>query len=227
MKSFIQSCRGLKMLALWYYLPGEETQIFFASLRQVAPSHLSVNRHMLPMRQRHFLHPIFQDVTHLEVIWEPKDDWSWDSLSQLKRLTHLSLDLHLDSPDFVKIVRDVIGDCPPCLRVLVIWSDTDSYFYNEENHLPLDSLGVRAIARGDIDPRAVVAWSDQTLKDLPCPQSEQPIMRNYNDVKNDWAGLSAPGEDFWAQAERVIEGRMQRRTGKMLLLFPGGTKFGS
>ncbi|KAJ2923486.1 hypothetical protein H1R20_g13611, partial [Candolleomyces eurysporus] len=201
MTSFIEACPGLQTLALWDFVRSRETQEFLTSLR-LAPSRLSVIGGMFSEDEYHFHHPIFQNVTHLEFFWEDEYDWSWDSLSQLKRLTHLSLqvDLRFGLPNFVEAVRDVISACPPCLRILVIWVDANEFFCEGESAVErLEDID--AICRGEADPRAVVAHN------LPGLQSEQLIQRHFEDYLCDWVGTSAPGEDFWAQAEKIIEGR--------------------
>jgi hypothetical protein len=106
------------------------------------------------------------------------------------------------------------------LRVLVVWPDSSSYFYEDVYPGYGEQLNdIKAICRGDVDPRAILAHTC-ILNDLPASVSEHLTMHNFSDIQDDWAGLST-GEDFWTKAEeRIQERRLSFASGKFVLEAP-------
>ena len=100
----------------------------------------------------------------------------------------------------MQMVREVLCLCASELRILIIWNDA-GYFYEPHSH----SSDVKAISEGEVDMRAVNGCMDSR------PPETLAIYRDGNDILKDWAGTGAdPENDFWAQAEAVVQGRRQR-----------------
>jgi hypothetical protein len=188
----LEVCKGIKTLAIWSHKSSEETKKAIAS-PFLSPTRLSIIAELFFSGQHHFSHPIFQNVTHLEVVCYDNDDWEWDTLSRLQHLTHLSFDSRyflVPPPSFSQLVKNTISSCPVTLRVFVLWIDSA---------LPGDYEweDINSIYEGRADSRAVVACEGE-------PGGEAVIQiqmyRGFPDILKDWAGLSE-GRDFWTEAE--------------------------
>jgi hypothetical protein len=157
---------------------------------------------------RDFSSAIFRNLTHLEIVSVNGTEWNWDSLTALKHLTHLSLDIpwHI-SHRLLQLIKEILGtSSPPSLRVFVVFfSGTDG---TSPKHPP-----------EDLDSRVVFATGDESFDEdnedeeedgIP---GEEMIVRSVDDLVTDWAGRPV-GTDFWSQAEQIIHRRQQASLGE-------------
>lgn len=202
--AILKACKGIETLAIWSFKSAEPTKKVIAS-PVLSPLRLSVIAELFFIGQRHFAHPIFQNVTHLEVVCYDDDDWEWETLSQLRHLTHLCFDaryFNATPRSYSQLVKDTIAFCPPTLRVFILWYDSALHSLSGGDQ----SEDIDSIYKGAVDLRAVVAHegrSDGTTGIQFC--------RDFPDILKDWAGLSED-KDFWTQAEDRIEERRRRLT---------------
>ncbi|RXW11305.1 hypothetical protein EST38_g14550 [Candolleomyces aberdarensis] len=200
----LKKCRGVRTLLIWDL--GSEMQEIFGStesLLSLNPTGISICGQMIAEGQDGiFHHPIFRNVTHLDLACFDEDDlrrWG-KNLSQLKCLTHFSLDLRYRSSSPAQMAREALCLCASELRIFIIWCYGDHFF---ESHISFGD--VKAIWEGEVDMRAVTGCMHGRPAELLA------IFRDSGDIFRDWAGTSVdPENDFWAQAEAVVQGRRQR-----------------
>ena len=195
----LKLCRGIQTLLVWSHISNRNLQdIVNSSEPWLTPSRLAVFGEMFPEGRYQLHYPTFHQVTHLDIVCFQEADWKEGaSLSQLKHLTHFSLDNRYRPKNLVKIVREVLGLCASKLSILIIWLD-EGYF-SESHHCFGD---VKAISRGEVDVRAVNGCMDSK------PGKMLGIFRDGYDLFGDWADSSPdPENDFWAQAEEVVQSR--------------------
>ncbi|KAJ2924612.1 hypothetical protein H1R20_g12483, partial [Candolleomyces eurysporus] len=174
----------------------------FITSPKLSPRRISMFHHILTTSEVHFSHPIFQNVTHLELV-RVDSKAGWETLRSLPCLTHVSAHCLSSLEGCGQWTREAMDLFPPTLRVFIVWFYPDLCF--ENTHAEFE--GVKAIQDGDIDSRAVVAYMGSSLLsswDL------HPILRLYKDIIEDWIGCSV-GKDFWTLAEEFIEERHRRR----------------
>jgi hypothetical protein len=215
--SILKACHGVEKLVLWYdpeqssrlRSPSEKDKIRdfrdFITSPGLSPRWISIVSDIFPTDAVHFSYPIFQNATHVELVWEESSAIRWDTLQYLPCLTHLSIycQFYLEGCD--RWVRETVNRCPFSLRVFIIWLYSKSYFNG--NPRSEEFAGVKAIQDGDIDSRAVVAYMGQFL---PRGCDVRPITRSHSDGVKDCAGIPV-GKDFWTLAEELIEERLSRR----------------
>lgn len=195
----LRKCRGIQTLLVWSHISNRNLQDIVNSSEPVlTPSRLAVFGEIFPEGRYQFHYPTFHKVTHLDIVCFQEADWKEGaSLSQLKCLTHFSLDIRYRPSGFVEMVREVLHMCSSELRILIIWSDEGCF--SESDHCFGD---VKAISEGEVDVRAVNGCMDSR------PPNMLGIYRDGYHLFEDWADTSAdPENDFWAQAEAVIQGR--------------------
>lgn len=174
----------------------------------LAPKHLSIYLQHTP-RDEFFAHPIFKNVTHLElfgVYYECWLSWRWDTLSHLKSLTHISLHMDFYQPgQLAKLVKQAAASCSPGLRVILVWfHHSFSGWINAEREFS----DIMAIHSGDVDLRAVVAYRGPTKGSTGFVELGM-INRENRDMLCEWSGQYTR-EDFWTQAEDQIEERRRQ-----------------
>lgn len=163
---------------------------------------------ILPSGQRNFTHSIFHAVSHLEIIWEMEEDWTWDALVGLQNLTHLSVDLQFESREttVVDLVRRLLLHCPIGLRVLLVSLIPEDLGDDDGG----DVAGIKSIHEGELDPRAVVMFcygGDRRRARPPVSRCVIPAV-TYDDFIELWSNAS-PGSfvNPWELAELWIEQR--------------------
>ncbi|KAJ2929606.1 hypothetical protein H1R20_g7496, partial [Candolleomyces eurysporus] len=160
----------------------------------LSPRRLYIGSTLFPRKQLHFSHPIFQRVTHLEFLrWVTHSEkWGWSTLRCLTHLTHLSL---LFEPNregaCCKWAGRISTLCSQHLRVFILWVDSC---------IPEDQ--VEAIRSGSIDSRLVLGYLDVE------PEYTSP-MGPY--TMDESPHSSSDRQDFWADAEDIIESRRQAK----------------
>jgi hypothetical protein len=170
----------------------------------LAPKRLSIHLKHIP-KDHFFAHPIFQQVTHLEIARVYQGGWLFDTLSHLKQLTHISLHCDVDLSEQGQLAKFVKQTGPSCcrgLRIIVIWTHKSFSEWRDSQHGLSD---IKAIQSGDVDSRAVVAYKG------PAKEGEKfvefgMIARDHNKTLYEWSGQST-GKDFWMEAEEQIEER--------------------
>ncbi|RXW17601.1 hypothetical protein EST38_g8252 [Candolleomyces aberdarensis] len=215
--SVLKACRNVEILVLWSNpnkldmgaaspsgILGKELRDLrdFMTSPELSPRRISMFHHILSTDEAHFSHPIFQNVTHLELV-RVDSKAGWDTLQSLPCLTHVSAHCLSGMEGYGRWTREAMDLFPASLRVFIVWFYPDFCF--ENTHAEFE--GVKAIQDGDIDSRVVVAYMGSSLLsswDL------YPILRLYEDIIGDWMGYSV-GKDFWTLAEEFIEERRRRR----------------
>ncbi|KAJ2921707.1 hypothetical protein H1R20_g15386, partial [Candolleomyces eurysporus] len=219
--SILKACHNVELLTLWTNpREGDSVRPHGRDLRDLrdfmassglSPRWISVTSRIFSIYDHEvdFSYPIFQNATHLELVWEEGDSGPdqvcWDTLRHLPCLTHFSVYWSFYSiEECSRWAREAVGLCPLSLRVFVLWVPSACYDFNETSE---EYGALMAIQDGTVDSRAVLAYvgeSSLTLYDL------HPILRSYRDVLGDWAGVPV-GKDFWTLAEELIEERHRRR----------------
>jgi hypothetical protein len=201
----LKICRGVRTLVIWSRSRHHELQTLFSAtepqLGLLTPIHLSIFSESFLHEQYRFHYSIFRNVTHLDIVCDSEDAWKGDPLSQLSRLTHLSLDVVYEVKDVAQLFREALCACLPSLCVLVVWLDSP---YFQETHPCFGD--VRAVYAGEIDTRAIPA----------CLRGRQEgeyvaISCDCDHLCQDWAAGCSTG--FWTQAEAIVIGRGLRRGG--------------
>jgi hypothetical protein len=196
----LQACRNLNTLAIWTSTQNIAMRALLSS-SLLSPRHLSIVAEMFYRHERHLAHPIFRNLTHLDIVWDDEKQWDLDALPQLESLTHLSLDIRF-SPRPAQLIKRIASLSPASLRVLVLWIVSFHEFCDGHVHL----ADIKAICEGEVDPRAVIAYSGKIRADTGM-HPEYAIMRSYEDMLYDWSGEQTFGNDLWALAEEKIEAR--------------------
>jgi hypothetical protein len=181
----------------------------FLTSPSISPRHLSITTNLLPENQVQFSYPIFQNVTHLTLVWchtdgspEGEVKPKWDTLRNLKNLTHMSLySAFVVRRGFSKSIETIVSSCPRSLRVFIFWISGAWNFCRLS--LCLDE--VRTVYEGEIDMRVVIgSMGNQWVNEA------QAFRRSLSDSLRDRAGI--PDEkNFWALAEDMIEERRRRK----------------
>ncbi|KAJ2914202.1 hypothetical protein MD484_g6220, partial [Candolleomyces efflorescens] len=212
----LKACRNVKTMAYWGSLRGakdDEIQSFLTS--GFSPRRTYVTSNLFSQDCVHFSYPVFRNATHVELVWQevgeasyPADDVKWDTLQDLKHLTHLSIFVpSARMKDCARSVAEIISNCPQSLQVFVLWVCHTHYFRNGF----VDFEGIRAISEGEVDVRAVVAYMGSSFALRLDSQKAQPIIRSYQDIVNDCAGITV-GKDFWALAEEKVAERLRQKS---------------
>lgn len=205
----LKSLQNLQTLVIWDW---------HATLHEaIAASHpaltrLSLTRTRPLPAQRHFTHPMFQNVTHLEIVWrypECWEGWKWESLQQLEHLTHFALNLisnFLDkiSPNgLVDLVKGVISNCPGTVRVLILWVPRYAFFQRPFRDARTFEHVCKIDDRGRVVVGCFIAHPEEEHGGVP---DDVPIKRSFEENLYDWAGVST-GKSFWNLAEDEISER--------------------
>lgn len=123
-------CQGVVNLACWA-MGGAP---LFPLIDGIRPKRISMNTSGLfgLNTQPDFLHPFFQNVTHLEIV-----DWLWTSWSGLELipcLTHLAVDLDNYNASVIARLRRILNCCES-LRVCLCLVPTDQAMIEASNAL--------------------------------------------------------------------------------------------
>jgi hypothetical protein len=196
---FLLTCTNLKVLAYWRqggWLTSQD-----GAWKLINSMATKLSRFSFCCRGRlhqlDFSLPIIRNLSHLEIKivneGTPQEDWKWDTLRQLTRLTHLSLGLF--SPfddDFARSLEKIPRFFPQELRVFVafiVFQGSD----NQSSNLEMNRFDSRIVF-------AVSEDSDRAFVD------ERVIHRSTDELARDWAGASDDA-DFWTRAETMIANR--------------------
>ncbi|KAF6761234.1 hypothetical protein DFP72DRAFT_34984 [Ephemerocybe angulata] len=199
----LQKCRSVTSLAFWDIGSGYKTSLS-QNLSTIAltPTRLSLLTDLVPPTGRHFRHPIFQAVTHLDLCVEPNKSpgWTWTTLKEMASLTHLSLFLsNVGGPR--QFAQVPVKYLPPSFRVLVICV-----------HRSADDDEIKAMSEGRVDPRAMVAFlGTSAAEEPPCRHT---FFMTWTEFQNEWKHPSKVYPDAWTRAEKLIEQRQLEQSGK-------------
>ncbi|KAJ6529223.1 hypothetical protein B0H19DRAFT_1193455 [Mycena capillaripes] len=178
--SILSACGAITNLLLFFV--GDEAHL--DRLARLPLQRLSVYLQLLfpPPAEKDFGHPLFANITHLDIWYTMRDSKRWESWSKLAlipRLSHLSFhDDHI-SP---AVHRGALKHCK-FLKVLAI-------IYTSRKDL----------RRGQTPARADLA-SDPRFVILLVP-----------DFLGDWETGARGGEDYWIRAEELVQRRRSGET---------------
>ena len=214
----LKACQNVKAMTYWGNLRDAKDDAIRSFLTSgLSPRRTYVTSSLFTQDSMDFSYPIFQNTTHIELVWEDVDvddssrpgyEVKWDTLQDLKHLTHLSIFVpSARMKNCAQRVTKIITHCPQGLRVFVFWACHMHYF--RKGHAEFE--GIRAINEGEVDVRAVVAYMGSSFSMRSDYQEARPIIRSYSDIVDDCAGTTL-GKDFWALAEERIEERLRQRS---------------
>ncbi|KAJ2932151.1 hypothetical protein H1R20_g4940, partial [Candolleomyces eurysporus] len=201
--NILRACTGVRVLASWGPSFGSDAMREFLS-SSLSPSRLSIvaEANLLPQARRRtdFSLPIFQSLTHLELLCVSEDEWKhWDCLSSLSNLTHLSLDYATVDLQNNEGTRRALALCPTSLRIFVIGISPWAFSNGNESE-------AQAINNGDVDPRAIMACWEKPGGNVRMSRYEYALCCSSQDRMNEWMGKTT-GKDFWELAEEIVERR--------------------
>ncbi|KAJ3566606.1 hypothetical protein NP233_g6885 [Leucocoprinus birnbaumii] len=219
-------CLNLQSLACWAN-PISTNQMVLRSLLSPDTLQLPYLRRLslywgsLPLEYRSFYHPIFKNLTHLDIDFS--FEVSWTGLSSLENLRYFNLDciaaclgtqsLREIAFQLEGIINIVVPNLPTSLRcfVVLIPSVVIGHFVTGLN----DDCTARAIYQemvsGKYDARLVLGSSPE-IPELSCEDTkeQQSFIHHVVPVPYDlsaWTYLPRDSTDFWMDAEEVIENR--------------------
>ncbi|KAJ3519835.1 hypothetical protein NMY22_g13020 [Coprinellus aureogranulatus] len=111
--------------------------------------------------QRGFGHPVFRNVTHLQLSYEPRESqsWNWDSLGSLTRLTHLSIKPTARS--VVGITQNIIATlCKASSTLRLLLVDKHYRFFADfvQEVIPYTGVDVRVVVYYQFDLCEPYQW---------------------------------------------------------------------
>ncbi|TFK62623.1 hypothetical protein BDN72DRAFT_848468 [Pluteus cervinus] len=217
-------CLGIHSLECLYTLPLEADPIhaekdldeYFTTLLAgvMKPSKVIIDadEHRISCKNFTLHAPLFQDITHLELLCLDKSKSIGPELRALRRLLRLKVQVWfrhsrvLDVETYKQCVDRVLTFCPPTVQTCV--------FFCAE--LPLQSFPLQApiaqMARGEYDHRLVLG----SLGKLPFGDE-------FRAIRGHWCLSSTFGEDVWEEAERIIRSRTPPFHGSGIFRSPCGT----
>jgi hypothetical protein len=236
--AILRACPGIQSLSVWdinCYEPSllklrEEFQFLPTPSRSGVPfpklRQLSLPSLYLCTGQRHFAHPLFRNLTHLEALivdWfvdydDDPQEWDWRTgLTQLKHLTHflVSAPICMDQT-LEQGIREILVHCPPSLQVFISWIENFGPYGSAETNQ------IEAIQRGDLDIRVVLVFmededssssDDEGGPNKDSSSDSRAIICSVQDREQDWNGAEVE-KTIWRRAEEVIEGRRRRLRGE-------------
>ncbi|KAF5317234.1 hypothetical protein D9611_003840 [Ephemerocybe angulata] len=171
----------------------------------LTPTQLSVGGRLFPANQLHFSHPIFRNVTHLDVMGKDSFDWEWESLLQLKKLTHFSLDVQVNTQQNpFKQAQRILAFCPESLRVFILTEVGPGYgSWTDRGDSEIVDIA-RAFSNGEVDPRAITAYTRLG------GEYEYAIPAPYHELLDEWADPSNVRCNLWTRAEDLIKRRRMK-----------------
>lgn len=193
--------RGFSPDALWEQTRLDNLHAFLIS-PSVFPRRLSITTNPFPEDQVTFSHPIFRNVTHLNLVWtqgyrKPEDEVGFNTLGGLENLTHLSISVTFGiGPGFSGWVSKIVSQAPKSLRILIIWIFGTWHFH--DGYPSFNEL--RTICEGGVDSRVVTGYIGSTQV------GTYTFSRTWGDVLRDCAGIPE-GKDFWTLAEEMRDER--------------------
>lgn len=189
----LYKCTSVKSLAMWVEsdMHSPELQAILTSDR-LEPTRLSLPEYLLGEGNAIFAHPIFRRVTHLDVLCASATDWTWGALATLENMTHLNIELQYPVKDLTPYVTAILSECPRSLRTLVLSPSFGFSLVDEE---------VRAMNKGEIDPRVVVASGDP---------HHAGFRMTWTETQNQWGRPSTTSITLWSRADDFIRKRQKR-----------------
>lgn len=184
--SVLRICTGLRSLACWIAPNRKDREALEIPpvLSVLRPRRLSLHYpFMLGTDNTDFRHPIFKDVTHLQVPgdWYGWQDWSWDHIEELPRLLHVNALLSVPDPEDGNL-RRVIGQIRKCSQLL--------------------TLSFR-IAR-DFECSSEYLQQLEQLREGDC---RVVFVRESYRLVWDWLAHTYGGEDEWSRAQALVNKR--------------------
>ncbi|TFK70994.1 hypothetical protein BDN72DRAFT_491783 [Pluteus cervinus] len=212
---FLTTCTGVHSLELLcpfypFFFPSPEQRRLFLdsywqaiSSPQLRPTRLVIDLYQ-HMAYPKFTsrHPLFSNVTHLEVELSPEGSFIDENLLSLANVIRFKVQLSGYSTtgreinSFLPATDTIAKFCPPNARICLIWS----------NELPLEqfisSAPISRIARGSLGNKVVLGTRllhrDRELLERP----------GYQYILANWCLERKGGEDIWQQAEKIVARRL-------------------
>jgi hypothetical protein len=216
--TILEACQGVEWLHLWsniwvYFRKKKNFQEFLTSPSiTLSPRRLFI-RDVLTTRRdlNHFGHRIFRNLTHLEV--DMSNRWEWDSLKELNRLTHLSIDVDFYEMDTSRTVPRMVTQFPNSLKIIIFWAPEILLEAingaGSKGDLVVDPAVevMKSIQDGQTDQRAVLG---ARTADVEARSERSPSQWNPDRILWEWGSppsYDAFREDFWTLAEKIVERR--------------------
>ncbi|KAH8833196.1 hypothetical protein DL96DRAFT_713189 [Flagelloscypha sp. PMI_526] len=134
--------------------------------------------------------PLFQNLTHLEIIRPQIIPWERTALHRLPHLTHLYVDIKLTSDSLRSIVDGLIPSLPTSIQIVIL-----DYHYNKPSDSELDVYdGLRI---GQVDSRVL----------LSSVLDNEWIYHTDGINIDEWALSGMGGEEWWQLGMKVLKQR--------------------
>jgi len=199
-RPILTACTGTQTLVLWMEENPETSEgtalgnIILSGTHR--PTRLSLHSSLLLFQDRHFEHGLFQQVTHLDLSWGSVDEWPWEGLCRLQRLTHLSLQIRfrLASDRTVAVMKECMSMLPRSLECLVLLFAYTGYFYDR---------WCSRLTEGELGARTAIGYIG--ANNPKCTSRHVGFVRSGScgDLAKDWTYGHETG-DYWEIAERLV-----------------------
>ncbi|TFK65418.1 hypothetical protein BDN72DRAFT_845572 [Pluteus cervinus] len=211
----LTTCTGVNSLELRRRFPPflfrsiDEQQVFFdaywnaISSPNLRPTKLVIDLHghIYCFPELKPTHPLFSNVTHLELEWFPPGPFTDENLLSLTKVIRFKVDLSesstaaRDLKNFLPAAEATAKYCPPNARICLIWC----------NKLPLEQFvplaPISQISMGALGNKVVLGTR---LLDKDGDLLEHP---GYQCILANWCLERRGREDIWQQAEMIVARR--------------------
>ncbi|KAF5352415.1 hypothetical protein D9756_006292 [Leucocoprinus leucothites] len=226
-EEFLPLCSNMESLACWAN-PDTANQITLHSLLSPEAPYLACLRRLsiywecLPLDYRSFYHPIFKNLTHLDIDFSP--EISWASLSSLQYLTYFNLDciatclndqsvqeIATNLEDIIHLVTPHLPINLLCFVILIPSTIIGHVVTDEADRGCTAQQIIHDIGTGEYDARIVLGSSPGIPESLCGDKEQQRIfMRQVLPVPYDlsaWTYLPRGHTEPWTHAEDIIMDR--------------------
>jgi hypothetical protein len=178
----LQACSGIQSLALWCELSQEDIKKyrFRSSVEPLRPQRVSMRyEEMLERADVDFRQGLFSNVTHLEVLSGGRQfrgpeawlHWSFATIGDMPKLTHMSLGVNAAYPDFDKIasiVKKILERCPHLRLCLITMSSSHDAFEQAKGMLEdIRKKDKRAVLLSSVPPTITFEdWHNHRLGEV-------------------------------------------------------------
>jgi hypothetical protein len=134
-------------------------------------------------------------------LWhEEVSPWDWSTLQELLSVTHLHVDVYFHTAHPAQTTRTILSLCAPTLRVFIFG------FILPMNGSTGLAKELRAIDKGELDPRVVLAAYSGSLE-YCLEEPHNALEVSGGEIYNDWGHPSTTLTTLWERAEQVIKER--------------------
>jgi hypothetical protein len=177
-KNLLAVCTGVRNLAFYFATDPS----FIPYLERIRPLLLCVDGGDLFAGTPDFSHPMFANVTHLDLAdteFPAYNEDSWQSLALLPCMTHISFNFYTEKKVPVRFLRMLLSDSKLLQALIIIWANDQVYEVGDDAGAKYPTHDVRF------------------------------VMTVCDDFLDDWIGGAWGRADLWDRADEFI--RLKRR----------------